>query len=911
MHPVTSQFLDRAPLFADLGPDLRALIEQRLQSVQAAPGETLFRQGEPAARMFLVESGWVRLIGSNGLVLATLGPGSTLADLDMLQGRPHATGAQAVGSVTASTLSAADLDQLVQNNVDLGIALSRSVGAPIAALQNYARSRVQLVPGWRRVSRSSLVAAVERFVLTDAPAGLQLFAAGDPPAGIFIVERGQVRLSEPDGQVITLGAGGVLGEPALLMGKPNPNTATVVDQAILWMLDARGFAELTAQHPELRDALSREVHMPLSAADRKLAVERMRSLPTFARWPDDALQELAAALLLQHVPAGTVIFSQGAKGDAMYIVESGRVELRTGGDVLAHLSAGNEFGEMALITGRTRATDAVATTDSNLWVLYRGEYERVQSRYPAAQAAMTEAVAQRLATADNAFYDQHLRRITLLAGLSRPQLEAVRKRLQAVRFREGEHIYWQGDSADGLYMIERGQVQVEQEDAEGIAPLGILGEGEIFGEGALLLDEPRSSSVWALSDVDLWLLRREDFEDLMLQYPSLALNLSRVLGQRLRQSNREYTHAIHHTGASTAAAATAATAATAAAVATGAAKSRAQPAPAPPPRREPRPQPVAATSVPVAAAPAKTGGVMARVDRWVAWYQAQSTAARIMLIVLLLGLIWICFVSIPAMLIGTVSAAEAEARSMELAASLPVRGGLEVVDTPTPVVVAKSAPRGVALAMVGSSVVLEPTPTYTPFPTDTPIPTDTPTITPTPTNTPTATDTPTALPTDTPTPVPTNTPAPVQFRAATAAVAAQAAAVPAAAPAPAVEWKLIEARRLTPCENKGNHHIFIKVLDAAGNPLDGVVLVQSPSGNFGQVLDRTVSGAKGPGLAEFTMWKKADYSVFVANGDGSPASTDFANGLTSGFTDEANCPDGGGGNTLFHNSFSVIFQRTR
>lgn len=897
---MTSQLVDRVPLFADLGPDQRALIEQRLQQVQFAPGEMLFRQGEPAARMLVVESGWVRLINSNGLVLATLGPGSSLADLDMLQGRPCATGAQAVGRVTASTLSAADMDQLVQNNVDLGIALSRSAGAPIAALQNYARSRVQLVPGWRRASRSALQAAVQRLTLVDAPAGTRLFAAGDPPAGIFIVERGQVRLSEPDGQVITLGAGGVLGEPALLTGKPNPATATAVEDSTLWTLDPVSFAELVAQYPELREALSREVHMPLSAADQKLAVERLRSLPTFARWPDDALKELAAALLLQHMPAGTVIFSQGAKGDAMYIVDSGQVELRTGGEILARLSAGNEFGEVALATGRTRASDAVATSDSNLWVLYRGEFERVQTRYPAAQAAMTEAVAQRLATADDAFYDQHLRRITLLAGLSRPQLEAVRKRLQAVRFREGEHIYWQGDAADGLYMIERGQVQVEREDAEGIAPLSVLGEGEIFGEGALLLDEPRSSSVWALSDVDLWLLRREDFEDLMLQYPSLALNLSRVLGQRLRQSNREYSHAIHHAGASSTATATAAARA---------AKGRAQPAPAPAPRREP--QPLAAAPAAVAATPVKTGGVMARVDRWVAWYHDQSTAVRIMLIALLLGLIWICFVSIPAMLISTVSAAEAEARSMELAGSLPVRGGLEVVDTPTPVVAVKRVPRGVALAMVGSSVVLEPTPTYTPFPTDTPIPTDTPTITPTPTNTPTATDTPTPLPTDTPTPVPTNTPVPVQLRAASAVVAAQAAAVPTTAPAPAVEWKLVEARRLTPCENKGNHHIFIKVLDAAGNPLDGVVLVQSPSGNFGQVLDRTVSGAKGPGLAEFTMWKKADYSVFVANGDGSPASTDFANGLTSGFTDEAICSDGGGGNTLFHNSFSVIFQRTR
>jgi len=144
-------------------------------------------------------------------------------------------------------------------------------------------------------------------------------------------------------------------------------------------------------------------------------------------------------------------------------------------------------------------------------------------------------------------------------------------------------------------------------------------------------------------------------------------------------------------------------------------------------------------------------------------------------------------------------------------------------------------------------------------------------------------------------------------------VAPQAEAVAAAAVAPAkpaVEWQLVTARRLTPCENRGKHHIFVTVQDAAGNPLDGVIIVQSASGNFGQVMDRMVSGAKGPGQAEFTMWKGAEYAVFIANGDGSPASTDFAQGLHSAFTDEANCSDGGGGNTLFHNSFEVVFRRT-
>jgi len=112
---------------------------------------------------------------------------------------------------------------------------------------------------------------------------------------------------------------------------------------------------------------------------------------------------------------------------------------------------------------------------------------------------------------------------------------------------------------------------------------------------------------------------------------------------------------------------------------------------------------------------------------------------------------------------------------------------------------------------------------------------------------------------------------------------------------------------MTPCENRGLHHIFIKVVDAAGNPVDGVTLVQTPADQIGSVLDKMVTGTKGPGLAEFVMYHFAQYAVYATNDGTTPAGSDVAQGLNSNFVDEAACADGGGGNTLFHNSFNVVF----
>ena len=701
-----------------------------------------------------------------------------------------------------------------------------------------------------------------------------------------------MRLSDPSGAFgdISVGAGAVFGDMELLTGKPATRTAEAVADATLWTLSAQAFADLTMEYPELRAALSQELRAPLSLDDQKIAIERLRQLPTFGRWPDDVMEQLAAAMLLQHVPAGELVYRKGDPGNGMFLVERGQIELHSDDEMLARLTAGNDFGEMALVTGRPRTSSALAATDTNLWVLYRNDFERLLTRYPAVQAAVTETVAQRLASADEAFYDKHLRKITLLSGLSRSQIEAVRRRLQAARYRAGEVVFYSGDEPDGLFLIERGQVSTEIPNGAGGTVEVLFSDGDVFGEGALLLDGPRTSTARAVTDLDVWLLRREDFEDLMLQYPSLALNLSRVLENRLRTSNQGGAMppvAAAKKSKPTAAAVGVATVAAAAAT----------------PARTSQPAPAAAAASP---APAKSGGIGSRISGGIAWFQDASTVTKILVVVLLLMLVYICGFALPYMaLVRPVSAAEAEVREIQMAAALPAFGGVEVPPTATPEL-------GVlAVALLGQE--LAATPTFTPWPTETPIPTDTPTVTPTPTFTSTPTETP--LPTATPTftPEPTNTPVPVRqesvVRAAEPVV--EAAAVVEAPPAPSVEWRLVSARRLAPCENRGKHNIFVKVLDAAGNPVDGPLVVQSNRGNYGDILDRMPSGTKGPGQAEFIMWKIAEYSVFIANPDGSPASTEFAEPLHSNFTDEAECSDGGGGgNTLFHNSFEVIFQRT-
>ena len=114
-------------------------------------------------------------------------------------------------------------------------------------------------------------------------------------------------------------------------------------------------------------------------------------------------------------------------------------------------------------------------------------------------------------------------------------------------------------------------------------------------------------------------------------------------------------------------------------------------------------------------------------------------------------------------------------------------------------------------------------------------------------------------------------------------------------------------RKLTPCENEGNHHIYIHVIDANGNGLNNVPVKISWGTNANDsVIAETEAKDKGNGFIEFAMFK-GTYSVQVMSGK-----SQIASGITPDFQVDETCPATGNtvANSLYHASFEVIIQRT-
>lgn len=128
-----------------------------------------------------------------------------------------------------------------------------------------------------------------------------------------------------------------------------------------------------------------------------------------------------------------------------------------------------------------------------------------------------------------------LRRIPLFESLHRRELLAVEKILYRRQYAAGEVIFRQEDPGVGMYIVEKGSVDIIYEPTGRV--LSELKDGEFFGEVALLNETPRSATAQARTATTLLCVFQPDMLDLVGRNPRLGvkllLALAQIAGRRL------------------------------------------------------------------------------------------------------------------------------------------------------------------------------------------------------------------------------------------------------------------------------------------------------------------------------------------------------------------------------------------
>ena len=123
-----------------------------------------------------------------------------------------------------------------------------------------------------------------------------------------------------------------------------------------------------------------------------------------------------------------------------------------------------------------------------------------------------------------------LARIPMFAPLARVDLERLARQLDRIPTPAGTEVIRQGDIGDRFYVVDAGEFEIVI-DGERVRTQG---EGDFFGEIALLQDMPRTATVRAVTDGAVWALDQEEFLATLTDLPQAARAAHEISAERMR-----------------------------------------------------------------------------------------------------------------------------------------------------------------------------------------------------------------------------------------------------------------------------------------------------------------------------------------------------------------------------------------
>jgi CRP-like cAMP-binding protein len=125
-------------------------------------------------------------------------------------------------------------------------------------------------------------------------------------------------------------------------------------------------------------------------------IETLRRVPLFEDLDSTELQSVADLMHEANVPAGAVVTAEGGPGDGFFVIEAGEAEVTMEGQPRATMTAGDFFGEIALLMGSDRTATVTATSDLRCFALTPSDFRTLVEGNPSVAWKVIQSMAGRL-----------------------------------------------------------------------------------------------------------------------------------------------------------------------------------------------------------------------------------------------------------------------------------------------------------------------------------------------------------------------------------------------------------------------------------------------------------------------------------------------------------------------------------
>ncbi|MCK6552582.1 cyclic nucleotide-binding domain-containing protein, partial [Myxococcota bacterium] len=352
--------------------------------------------------------------------------------------------------------------------------------------------------------------------------GVPVFGAPDGADLVFADE------DEPLEDVLAREAGWAPSEP----GSAQPAAAQAgglveLQASSLVELDERDLAPDTTEAPVAR------VEAPPPSRARpsdELAGLALPQIPLFSELPKEAFISILVEMKMRELAPGAHVIRQGDRGDSFFVIATGRVRVERKNDdgsttVLAYLTDGAFFGEMALLQDGARVASVIVEEESQIFEIDRSLLERISTEFPNVGRVVRNFYMQRLLSMTMATH-------ALFRSFSLGDRRALMARFKSRAFKAGDVLVREGNRGEGLYLLLGGRLEVTKlKDGEPLA-IAELTAGDMFGEMSLLANKPTIATITATTDCIVLRLSKRDFDEVIMTHPQVLELVAKVSEER-------------------------------------------------------------------------------------------------------------------------------------------------------------------------------------------------------------------------------------------------------------------------------------------------------------------------------------------------------------------------------------------
>lgn len=135
---------------------------------------------------------------------------------------------------------------------------------------------------------------------------------------------------------------------------------------------------------------------------------------------------------------------------------------------------------------------------------------------------------------------ESLKKINLFSFLNDTQITKVAGLVISRFYRAGRIIFFENEPGEAVFFLKSGRIKVSKGDDDGREQiLHFVHPGEMFAEVVLFGDSSYPATAEVIEDAEVQLIRNRDMEQLVMEYPDIALGFLRTMSRRLRFAQRQ------------------------------------------------------------------------------------------------------------------------------------------------------------------------------------------------------------------------------------------------------------------------------------------------------------------------------------------------------------------------------------